>query len=392
MGDIWKHHGSMASLFLLGKAEFVTKRLGMLLSLAALMLIAVACKGDAIPTPSSQDVIKFHHSQLGTLWVHNAIAIYIIQKGYQYPVEEVQGTVETMQVSLPVGGIHVAMEGWRINSDDWYDKHASAKGTVVDLAGFTDSTVSLPAGSPGQILVRGGQGFYVPTYLIKGDPAREIEATAPDLVSVFDLFRYVPLFQDPKDPNKGLMVNCIVGWKCQKINRAKWAAYGLNDAYNIIEPSSGAALDGVIQTAYEAGEAVLAHYREPTALLSQNDMTRLEEPSWSQKCQDELDGAVENEPFNSEVGCGYPFGDVHVLVHQSLQERAPEVTAFLSKVFVGAQILIELESWKEDNDMERSQVGIKYLRDNESTWTDWIAEPDVLKRVKAALATEAGSP
>ena len=58
----------------------------------------------------------------------------------------------------------------------------------------------------------------------------------PGLVSVSDLPEYVELFSDPEDPSKGVIFNCIIGWQCEKINRAKWHAYGLFDTYNMVEP------------------------------------------------------------------------------------------------------------------------------------------------------------
>ena len=41
-------------------------------------------------------------------------------------------------------------------------------------------------------------------------------------------------------------MNCIIGWQCQKINRAKWFAYDLYDTYNVVEPGGGAALKAAI--------------------------------------------------------------------------------------------------------------------------------------------------
>ena len=76
----------------------------------------------------------------------------------------------------------------------------------------------------------------------------------PGLQSVSDLPEYWELFEDPEDPGKGVMINCILGWKCQRLNRAKWHAYGLFDSYNVAEPGSAGALDAAIKGAYTAGD------------------------------------------------------------------------------------------------------------------------------------------
>ena len=148
----------------------------------------------------------------------------------------------------------------------------------------------------------------------------------PGLVSVSDLPEYVELFSDPEDPSKGMIFNCIIGWQCQKINRAKWHAYGLFDTYNMAEPGSAGALDASIQGAYDASEPVLTYYWEPTTLVTELNLVRLDEPEWTQECQDAINTGVESTPYESTIGCAYQIWDVHAAVHSSLVERAPDAT------------------------------------------------------------------
>lgn len=54
-----------------------------------------------------------------TLWEHNAIAMYITENGYGYPVEQVTGTTGTMKVALPQGDLDVNLELWQNNVADW---------------------------------------------------------------------------------------------------------------------------------------------------------------------------------------------------------------------------------------------------------------------------------
>ena len=116
-------------------------------------------------------------------------------------------------------------------------------------------------------------------------------------------------------------------------------------------------------------------------------MTRLEEPTWTQECQDAINAAIEASPFESTVGCAYPGDDVHIGVYKGLVERAPEVTEFLANMFIGAEKLGELEAYKKENDKEWRGAAVYYLRQNESTWTTWVTA-DAAKKVKDALAEE----
>lgn len=58
--------------------------------------------------------------------------------------------------------------------------------------------------SVGETVKGATEGWWVPEYLVKGDPQRGIEAKAPELRSVADLPRYKALFRDPEEPAKGV--------------------------------------------------------------------------------------------------------------------------------------------------------------------------------------------
>ena len=349
--------------------KIITRGLALLAAMLLLTVVAAACGGD-----DDKEVIKFHDGQWETIQLHNAIAMYIADHGYGYPVEEVGGTTGTMLVALPGGDLDVNMEVWRLNIRDWYDKEIAA-GTVVDLAGSGENAAN---GSKGQILENSAQGIYVPTFFIKENPG---------LKSVLDLPKYKDKFADPEDPSKGILVNCIIGWQCQKIVRAKWHAYGLYDEFNVMEPGSAGAIDAAIKGAYIAGEPFVSYYWEPTKIVSELELTRLDEPEWTQECQTALDKAVEEEPYESTIGCAFPVSDVHTGVHSSLVERAPEVTEFLGNVFVGSLNLDDLTAWRKDNDKDTADAGIYWLKNNEATWKGWVPD-DIAKKVTKALDKE----
>jgi glycine betaine/proline transport system substrate-binding protein len=329
-------------------------------------------------TPVTKEVVKFYSSNWSSIEIHTAIAAYLVENGYEYPVEMVTGVTGTMMVALPLGEMEVVMEMWRQNIMDWYDTEIAA-GTIVDLAGTGDNVTN---GSPGQILENSAQGIYVPTYVIEANPG---------LVSVLDLPDYVDLFRDPEDPTKGVLYNCIIGWACQKIIRAKWFAYGLYDTFNVAEPGSAGALDANLVGAYDAGDAVLSYYWEPTTIVAELDLTMLEEPVWNQECQVALDIATDSSPYESTIGCAFPVADVHTGVYSGLAERAPEVTGLLANVFVGALVLGDLEVWRNDNDAVYRDVGVKWLKENRDTWITWITDAnaaEIIANVDSTLAVE----
>jgi glycine betaine/proline transport system substrate-binding protein len=396
---------------MLGKTQF----LGSMIVILSIALFAVACGGDEEPTPvpatsapvataaptaapteapapvveESTEVIAFHDAQWGSNWVHLAIARYILENGYGRETTQVQGSTGTMKLTLVEGDVHVNMETWRMNIPVWYDEH-TASGALIDLAGTTDPLTALPAGSPGQTVAVAGQGFYIPAYMVNGDAERGIEATAPDLKSVQDLRKYKELFADPNDPTKGAVYNCILGWECQKVNRAKWFAYDMYTDFNVIEPGGSAALKAAVVAPYEAGEAFVSYYWQPTDVINLRDMILLEEPAWNQECQDATDLAVVEEPYESTIGCAFPISDTHTVVNAGFAERNPTVIQFLTNYFVESKLLAETEASKTA-DIEWVDVAIGFLRSNEDIWTAWITDDnsaEIIANVKEQLALE----
>ena len=282
-----------------------------------------AAEEVAVEESAEKEVVKFADTQWQTLWINNAIAMYIVENGYGYPVESVEMTTPIYQQSIVEGDVDIMMENWTGNIQDWWDAETAA-GTVLDLGNTFDKST---------------QGWYVPRYVIEGDAERGIEPMAPDLVSVFDLPQYKEVFADPENPDKGLLVNCITGWDCANVNRVKLYAYGLDETYNMMEPGASAALDAAIAGSVKKGEPVLSYYWEPTWLLGLYDRVQLEEPEYTDECwaayRAAKEGEVELEDVTADAGCAFETVGIPKSATASLADRAPELITILEKKNIG---------------------------------------------------------
>ncbi len=288
--------------------------------------------------------------------VHNRIAGFIIENGYGYEVELIPGDTIPMFAGLLRGDVDITMEIWVDNQQPAFDE-AIAAGKIVDLGpNFPDSW----------------QGWLVPTYVIKGDPARGIEPMAPDLKSVSDLPKYAKLFKDVEDPSKGRFYSCIAGWECEKINEKKFAAYGLNDTYNIFLPGSGAALVASLAGDYKKGKPWFGYYWAPTWVLGTYDMTPLEEPAY--------DKAI----FESTANCAFPAVSVNIAVNSGMTKKAPEVVEFLKKYETTQAITNKFLGYMEENKVDTQKAAEWFLKEYEALWTQWVPA-DVAAKVKKAM-------
>ena len=107
----------------------------------------------------------------------------ILAKGYGCKVDSIPGNAVTLEQATANGEIQVFAEEWVGRSQVW--NKAAAAGTVTAI---------------GKTFVGASEGWFVPEYVVKGDPARGIKPVAPDLESIQQLSdpKYVKLFADPE--------------------------------------------------------------------------------------------------------------------------------------------------------------------------------------------------
>jgi len=319
---------------------------------AILMVVFVLGTGQAL----AKDKLVFSDLSWDSAQVHNRIAGFILENGMGYGIEYIPVDTISGFAGLTRGDIDITMEIWVDNQQPAYGK-AIAAGKIIDLGpNFPDSW----------------QGWLVPTYVIKGDPARGIKPMAPDLKSVTDLPKYAKLFKDVEEPSKGRFYSCPAGWECEKINEKKFAAYGLDDTYNVFLPGSGAALVASLAGAYKKGEPWFGYYWAPTWVLGSYDMTPLEEPAY--------DKAV----FESTAKSAYPAVSVNIAVNSSMPKKAPEVVEFLKKYETTQAITNKILAFMQAKEADTQQAAEWFLKEYESLWTSWVSS-DVAAKVKKAL-------
>ncbi len=182
--------------------------------------------------------------------------------------------------------------------------------------------------SVGETVKGATEGWWVPEYLVKGDPQRGIEAKAPELRSVADLPRYKALFRDPEEPAKGRFYNCPTGWTCEIVNSQKLKAYRLQDSYTNFRTGTGPALDAAISAAFRRGEPVLFYYWSPTPLMGRFKLVQLEEPPFSEKAWATLSDPKNPDPIGSR---SLP-AKITIGVSRDFHDKAPALIELFRKV------------------------------------------------------------
>jgi glycine betaine/proline transport system substrate-binding protein len=265
-----------------------------------------------------------------------------------------------MQTDLPTGEVDVNLEGWQQNLSAWYEEER-AKETIVNLGVMYEAS---------------SQVFVIPSWV----------AQTYAIKSVSDMKDHWELFTDPQDTSKGAFYNCIAGWHCAKINRAKLDAYGLSEFYNAVSPASSAALDAALTEPQKAHRPVFGYYWTPTALMATYDWYVLTEPPYRAECWKQVLSAAEGDGGSPPAqACAYESIPIDILAHAGLREKAPEVFTMLRKMMVGLDPLNATLAWAVQNAVvDWEEAAIYYLQNFGDRWRTWVT-PDAYDKINAAL-------
>lgn len=326
----------------------------LLLTVIVASMVMVGC-GEKEKEP-----IKISDLNWGSAHFQSEMAKIIIEEGYGYPVALVPGATIPLFQGTRTGDLDVFLEGWLQNQQEAYDK-AMAAGDIV-LLGFLNND-------------NWQSGFVVPTYVIKGDPDRDIEPMAPNLKSVFDLDQpdCKELFQNPENRSKGMLMNGPVGWECEMVIIEQVAAYGLDDDYDVINAGSQEGLFASLAGAYGKGEPWLGYLWGPTWIAGKFDLTLLEEPAHDQAVWEE------------DHACAWPSVDLFIAGHKDFPDKAPEVAEMFGKWKLSTATLDEALAYMDETGGEPIDAAVWFLQEREELWTPFVPA-DVAKKVKEAVA------
>ncbi|BBO91384.1 glycine betaine ABC transporter substrate-binding protein [Desulfosarcina ovata] len=144
----------------------------MVLLAAVTMLMMVSPWGSHVV--HAKNPIIFADFGWDSAQVHNRIAAFIIEHGLGYPVSYVQGETIMLNTALIEArgsqAPNVNMETWTENWQDLYNKGEKLGKDPSSDKGFIRLGANFPNSVP---------GFWVPTYVIKGDSARGIKPEIP---------------------------------------------------------------------------------------------------------------------------------------------------------------------------------------------------------------------
>ena len=333
--------------------------------MCAIFLVFSSAYGDEKPCEIKRPIV-FGGLDWESAQFHNAVAGYILEKGYHCKTDQIPGSSTPILAGLIRGDIDVMLEVWVANIPEAWEK-ALKKGKVLQLGPNFEEAV---------------QGFFVPRYLVEGDKKRGIEPLAPDLKSVTDLLKYKHLFKDPENPKKGLFHNCIFGWHCETVNNKKLAAYGLDKEFTNLKPGTGAALDAAIASHYKKGKPFVTYYWSPTWIMGTFDLIQLKEPAFNQAKWDAF-----NNGDHAKV-TEYPPTIVYKGLNAKFAKKAKRLTKFFENYKTSTAITNEaLAFLRKKRGLKSRDAAIYFLKNHKQVWQGWVPS-EIVPKIELALKGE----
>ena len=317
-----------------------------------LALTVVGCSGGS---GGSKEIV-FADAGWDSVKFHNAVAGTIADELWDYSWSEVPGSSPVTHEGVLKGEIDIHMEEWIMNIPTYEEDVEEGKLQELGV-NFSETT----------------QGFYVPRYVIEGDPERDIEAVAPDLKTVEDLQDYSDLFVDEEEPDKGRVYGAIPGWDADEFMHAKYEYYELDKNYNYFRPGSDAALSTALSSAYDKGEPVVGYYWEPTWLMGKYDFVFLEEPE-------------SNEENFKEGASAIPATDTTIVASNDFvdAEENKDLVEFLRNYQTSGQLTSDALAHIEATGDDYKATAEWFLKENPELLDEWLDSEDA-ETMKEAL-------
>ena len=287
----------------------------------------------------------------------------ILEKGYGCNVEMVAGaTMPTFTSMNEKGQPDIAPELWA-NTVANPLKKAIAEGRLHSI-------------NDGPITGL-GEGWWLPPHTVKKHP---------ELKTALDVLKNPQLFPHPEDSSKGAFIGCPAGWGCQLANINLFRAFEMKKkGWILVDPGSGAGLDGSMAKAVERGENWFGYYWSPTAMIGKYKMVKLDfgVPFAGKENWDGCIAKKEDECANPKPSA-WTKSVVNTIVSDKFMKRSGAGAEFLKKRVYPGDVMNGMLVYMGDNQAGGEDAAVEFLKKHEAVWTKWVPA-DVAAKVKAGL-------
>jgi glycine betaine/proline transport system substrate-binding protein len=237
----------------------------------------------------------------------------------------------------------VSMDFWRWQYQDGWQQYVVEDKCIVEI---------------GTSNYQGEEGWYVPTYVIEGDPERGIEPMCPDLPDWEALNKCTDVFETAKTAPKGQYMTGAESWAPAYGDEPRIANLKLN--YEMVFAGSEAALFTELSRAYEQGKPWLGLMWRPNYLTQKYDLTRIEFPPYTDDC------------WATTHACQWPETVIYQIASARLESAHPTVWRILQNYDLNGDQLKAMQALVSEDGKSIEAAAKIWMKDNPEVWKSWL--------------------
>lgn len=326
---------------------------------AALITGALVSSGQALAADCGKVVIGEMNWASGEFLAR--LDGMILEEGYGCEVDYLTaGTVPQITSMNEKGTPTFASEVW-----------ANASKNLIDAAEAEGRLSRLNK----QPIAGAGEGWWVDPVMMEKHGFKTVD----------DVLARPDLFPHPEDSEKGGFHTCPAGWGCELANANMFRAFDLEaKGWKMVEPGSGAGLDGSIAKAGERGEPWFGYYWAPTTMIGKYNLQPLDFDAPYDA--DNWDNCIvlPVEDCENPKRTRWTTSEVVSLAQASFVADEPEAAEFVKTRSLTVPQLGKYLKYMDANQATGEDAAIEFLLNEEAIWTQWVT-PEAAARIKSAL-------
>lgn len=166
-------------------------------------------------------------------------------------------------------------------------------------------------------------------------------------------------------------ITCPAQWACHVINGNLLRAFGLQDVFDVVVPSSRFEMDQLIGQVISGREPAVFYYWQPNAVLHQFDFAAL----------DMGDFLADAYPCLAKINCSAPqksdFASekIGLVVVSDVRGDMPELLRYLRRATLPISTMNELLAIQERGNLSPEEVASHFMTAMPDIWQSWINGP-----------------
>jgi glycine betaine/proline transport system substrate-binding protein len=304
----------------------------------ALMVVAAAC-GDGAGADDDNATINLVVNPWTASRLNAEVAKVIIEQELGNTVELTEIDENAMFTGMADGTVDAVLEIW-------------PSGVTEDEQAFIDEGSVVNIGELGAV---GKIGWFVPNYVIEEHPelATWEGFQDPELAA---------MFATAETGDQGRFLGTDPSYSQYDEEIIENLGLPLQVVFSGSEPATVAELDARVS----AGEPIVLYWWTPTAAVAAYDLVNVELPEYTEECGEHAaagDGGVD---------CDYPEDVLFKAASGALEEKDPDVFAFLEAFTITTEDQLEMLPAVEIEGEDPAAVAEQWVADHEDVWRGWL--------------------